>query len=348
MHERQAALAVVTLLFFSVIFSSESFAQVPQCNGLDATIIGTEDNDKIRGTSSNDVIVGLGGNDKIQGKGGNDIICGGEGDDKLYGNQGNDILIGGSGNDKIHGGNGFDTCDGIYDVYSHDDSHGDKVKQCEARYSQESEEKVEENSDNMVEQIEVLRNQLTEIMDKMTDLVVFWSEIKEIPEDIADGDDDTLAGLGCSIDEIAKWNGNDWICSSLEKVPSSQLFFQHSSTSGGTPEWVGTTNQIFKEADSDKAAFVMTSAGTLSNLMAVSGTSGGTTIPGGTESFTMTVIKNGVDSLLSCTITGEQTKCSDTTNKISVIQGDTILLRVDPSFNAQLVNIRISALLSPQ
>lgn len=333
---------VITLSLMPLFVSPyQSFAQNYQCNGLDATIVGTEDNDKIRGTPDDDVIVGLGGNDDIKGKGGNDTICGGEGNDKLHGNKGNDILIGGPGYDKIHGGQGFDTCDG---VYFDDDDDDKKVKHCEDLYTEHS----NENPGNMTEQIEVLKKQLAEIMVKMTDFVVFWSNIKEIPEDIADGDDDTLSGLGCSIDEIAKWNGNEWICSSLEKVPSSQIFFQHSSTAGGVPEWVGTTNQIFNEVDSDKAAFVMTSAGTLSNLMAVNGISGDASSPGGTERFTMTVIKNGVDTPISCTITGDQTKCSDTTNKISVNQGDTILLRVDPSFKAPLVNIRVSALLSPQ
>ncbi len=39
-----------------------------------------------------------------------------------------------------------------------------------------------------------------------------WSNIQSIPSDIADGDDDTLAGLNCANGEVAKWNGNAWVC----------------------------------------------------------------------------------------------------------------------------------------
>lgn len=51
--------------------------------------------DKVYGTSYNDVIVG--GYD-------NDTLSGGSGDDSLWGQQGSDSLIGGGGNDVLHGG----------------------------------------------------------------------------------------------------------------------------------------------------------------------------------------------------------------------------------------------------
>ncbi len=46
---------------------------------------------------------------------------------------------------------------------------------------------------------------------------VDWSNVANIPVGISDGDDntDTLAGLGCSTNEIAKWNGSAWACASL-------------------------------------------------------------------------------------------------------------------------------------
>lgn len=40
-----------------------------------------------------------------------------------------------------------------------------------------------------------------------------WSNFVGIPADIANGDDDTLADLGCGIDEIARWDGSAWNCS---------------------------------------------------------------------------------------------------------------------------------------
>src|SRR6185295_5570881 len=48
-------------------------------------IVGTEENDKLRGTDKDDLIVGLGGNDSISGHGGDDVLCGGEGKDHIHG-----------------------------------------------------------------------------------------------------------------------------------------------------------------------------------------------------------------------------------------------------------------------
>ena len=67
---------------------------VPTCGGLEATIVGTDAADVLRGTGQDDVIVGLGGWDRIDGKGGDDVICGGAGSDALRGGPGNDRLYG--------------------------------------------------------------------------------------------------------------------------------------------------------------------------------------------------------------------------------------------------------------
>lgn len=42
-----------------------------------------------------------------------------------------------------------------------------------------------------------------------------WDKLLHIPEDIADGDDDTdtLGGLNCETAQIARWTGVDWVCS---------------------------------------------------------------------------------------------------------------------------------------
>ncbi len=71
-----------------------------KCNGLVATIIGTDGDDLLVGTPGDDVIVGLAGDDRIVGAGGNDTICG---------DAGNDTLIGKGGDDFLHGGPGRDT-----------------------------------------------------------------------------------------------------------------------------------------------------------------------------------------------------------------------------------------------
>ncbi len=102
-----------------------TLATAEACNGLKATIVGTNRDDGIVGTSGADVIVGLGGNDIIYGLGGNDVICGGTGDDRIsggtgndriFGETGNDVLQGDSGNDLLHGGAGNDTLDGGLDT----------------------------------------------------------------------------------------------------------------------------------------------------------------------------------------------------------------------------------------
>jgi uncharacterized delta-60 repeat protein len=79
-----------------------------ECNGKNATIVGTDGPDVINGTTGDDVILGLGGDDTIHGGGGNDTICGGDGNDSLFGDEGNDTLIGGAGSDTLDGGIGTD------------------------------------------------------------------------------------------------------------------------------------------------------------------------------------------------------------------------------------------------
>ena len=85
---------------------------VPTCEGVPATIVGTEGNDRINGTPGDDVIVGLGGRDRIAGGAGNDLICGGEGIDIIKGQRGRDRIFGGPGKDRVFGNSGRDVVDG--------------------------------------------------------------------------------------------------------------------------------------------------------------------------------------------------------------------------------------------
>ncbi len=80
----------------------------PPCNGIAATMAGTDGDDQLTGTLGNDVIHGMGGNDTIAGLEGDDVICGGPGRDRLSGNRGSDRLFGGAGNDVLKGGPGPD------------------------------------------------------------------------------------------------------------------------------------------------------------------------------------------------------------------------------------------------
>lgn len=71
-------------------------------------IIGTNCDDKIKGTEKDEIIYTLGGVDRVFAEQGNDIIYGGLGSDRLYGEQGDDIVIAGAGENLLDGGPGSD------------------------------------------------------------------------------------------------------------------------------------------------------------------------------------------------------------------------------------------------
>lgn len=65
------------------------------------TIIGSVDNDALRGDGGNDILRAGTGNDVVYGGLGDDVLYGGEGDDVINGGYGNDTLIGGVGEDRF-------------------------------------------------------------------------------------------------------------------------------------------------------------------------------------------------------------------------------------------------------
>jgi Ca2+-binding RTX toxin-like protein len=75
-------------------------------------VVGTTQNDTIRGNNLANELVGNTGNDTIQGNDGNDILDGGEGNDQLFGGNNDDQLFGGLGNDILQGDNGNDFLNG--------------------------------------------------------------------------------------------------------------------------------------------------------------------------------------------------------------------------------------------
>lgn len=94
-------------------------AAVETCEGLSATITGTNGADTLTGTSGNDVIVGLGGNDTISGLGGDDTICAGGGNDTVYGDVENPPpLLFIAGNDRILGEGGTDDLFGDFRAFT--------------------------------------------------------------------------------------------------------------------------------------------------------------------------------------------------------------------------------------
>jgi Ca2+-binding RTX toxin-like protein len=76
------------------------------CDGVPATIVGTNGPDEIEGTAGPDVIVALSGDDRINGGGGDDVICAGIGNDVAQGQGEDDRLFGEAGDDLLDGGEG--------------------------------------------------------------------------------------------------------------------------------------------------------------------------------------------------------------------------------------------------
>ena len=94
-------------------------AEQRRCGGRGATVVGTAQRDRIRGTNGSDVVVAGGGRDAVLGRSGDDLVCsggrgdrvrGGPGADRILGQGGADTLDGDEGDDELVGGGGADVC----------------------------------------------------------------------------------------------------------------------------------------------------------------------------------------------------------------------------------------------
>lgn len=96
-------------------------------------------------------------------------------------------------------------------------------------------------------------------------------------------------------------------------------------TSGPSDVAAGTTylGAIAADATESNVDVTLSSAGTISNLIAAP-----TIAPGGSETFTYTLRKNGSDTALTCTVTGDSISATDITNSVSVGIGDTISVKL--------------------
>ena len=82
-------------------------------------VIGTDKDDRLKGTNGPDFICGCLGDDRIDGRGGDDLILGDTstffgnvdaegGDDEIDAGRGNDQVLSGPGDDEVEGGSGDD------------------------------------------------------------------------------------------------------------------------------------------------------------------------------------------------------------------------------------------------
>lgn len=79
---------------------------------LGEVIVGTDDDDKIKGRAGHDTLSGLAGADRILGGAGEDVLLGGDGNDRLHGGANAARLDGDTGNDDLDGGDGHDVLEG--------------------------------------------------------------------------------------------------------------------------------------------------------------------------------------------------------------------------------------------
>ncbi len=71
-------------------------------------LVGSNYNDRLRGSGADNVINGGSGADNLRGFNGDDRLFGGDGADTVFGDSGDDVLVGGAGADVLVGGNGRD------------------------------------------------------------------------------------------------------------------------------------------------------------------------------------------------------------------------------------------------
>ena len=90
-----------------------------------------------------------------------------------------------------------------------------------------------------------------------------------------------------------------------------------------TPNATNYLLSNFNEStDETTKAFLAPVAGTLSNLICYCNTA-----PGGSETVVITVRKNGIDTVITGTITGSGTTCSDIVNTINLDSGDRVTFK---------------------
>ena len=87
--------------------------------------------------------------------------------------------------------------------------------------------------------------------------------------------------------------------------------------------------------------------GKMFNLVGSSIVDGTFRSPGEGSSYEVTVVKNGLDTSLSCIISDEETKCQNYDDEVLVVAGDVIDLKITSNGDPKFANIAGSVLLKP-
>jgi CSLREA domain-containing protein len=86
--------------------------ELVRCAGTVVDVVGTPQDDVLKGSGGANGIIALGGDDEVAAGDGNDKACGGDGKDLLKGQGDKDKLLGQAGNDSLNGGPARDRCIG--------------------------------------------------------------------------------------------------------------------------------------------------------------------------------------------------------------------------------------------
>ena len=102
---RKMGLLLAALVVGLAVASGAALAATRTCP---RNCTGTDDPDRLIGSTASQTMLGLGGGDSISGYRGDDDVEGGAGGDAVYGGTGDDRVLGGTGNDYVEGDFGHD------------------------------------------------------------------------------------------------------------------------------------------------------------------------------------------------------------------------------------------------
>jgi len=129
------------------------------------------------------------------------------------------------------------------------------------------------------------------------------------------------------------------------------VFFGTNELIPNTRQFVGTSGPCSGNVPDDVlipiCEMVMPFDGTFTRLTlsSASGTTGQS--PGSGESYTAILLVNGASTSLSCTISGSDTDCVDSSNNVPVSSLDRIVVKVSSSSAANIARVSSSVVFTP-
>lgn len=141
----------------------------------------------------------------------------------------------------------------------------------------------------------------------------------------------TLVNATSTIDPLSLFQMLQNEINKLKASTQSVIYFSLGATGSiNSPSFVGTRSFF----NADDPIILIPVNGTISHLVARADFAAGVG-----ESYKITVLKNGVDTSLTCTISNLDTTCTDSTHKVSVNAQDSVVGRIDSSTSSAESNL---------